>query len=288
MKRIILLVASISIIFLIGCSRSRAEKIASLKDAYFKIVEKNLKNEEIDNKYLKVLLQGYEYTKDKAFRMDEGNIDGSDYVQQPYVFINGDEKLVLTHSNFNNKEQIQPLYSIKKNNNEVTISYQDSKSELNHKNGASKHDFMFTLISDNIKIHQQISNKLHNDKEKWDKIYNQISANIAKNNNIDILEIDRLIGGKYFSQEYQESLNSTINLNIKEYIFENNDETLMVKYLKDKNKILEVFYNDKESGTVKTTMDKKLLNEQEKLHTGIITYINNKEFQKELFNDVIK
>ncbi|MPM62120.1 hypothetical protein SDC9_108986 [bioreactor metagenome] len=284
MKRIILLVTSIAIIFLIGCSRSREEKAKSLKDAYFKIVEKNLKNEEIDNKYLKVLLEGYNYTKDKAFRMDDGNLDGSDYVQQPYVFMNGDEKLVLIHTNFDNKEQIQPLYSIKKNNNEVTISYQDSKSELNHQDDSSKHDFMFTLISDNIKIHQHISNKLHHDKERWDKIYNQISANIAKNNDIDILEIGQLIGGKYFSQEYQESLNSTI----KEYIFENNDETLMVKYLKDKNKILEVFYNDKESGTIKTTMDKKLLNEQEKLHTGIITYINNKEFQKELFDDVIK
>lgn len=288
MKRIILLVISIAIIFLIGCSRSRAEKTESLKDAYFKIVEKSLKNEEIDNEYLKVLLQGYEYTKDKAFKMDEGNLDGSDYVQQPYVFINGSEKLVLIKSNFNNKEQIQPLYCIKKNNNEVTISYQDSKSGLNHENGSSKHDFMFTLISNNIKIHKKISNKLHHDKESWDKIYNKISTDIAENNNIDILEIDRLIGEKYFSQEYQESLNSTINLNIKEYIFENNDETLMVKYLKDKNKILEVFYNDKESGTIKTTMDKKLLNEQEKLHTGIITYINNKDFQKELFDDVIK
>lgn len=288
MKRIILLVISIAIIFLIGCSRSRAEKTESLKDAYFKIVEKSLKNEEIDNEYLKVLLQGYEYTKDKAFKMDEGNLDGSDYVQQPYVFINGSEKLVLIKSNFNNKEQIQPLYCIKKNNNEVTISYQDSKSGLNHENGSSKHDFMFTLISDNIKIHKKISNKLHHDKESWDKIYNKISTDIAENNNIDILEIDRLIGEKYFSQEYQESLNSTINLNIKEYIFENNDETLMFKYLKDKNKILEVFYNDKESGTIKTTMDKKLLNEQEKLHTGIITYINNKDFQKELFDDVIK
>lgn len=288
MKRIILLVTSIAIIFLIGCSRSRAEKAESLKYAYFKIVEKNLKDEEIDKKYLKALLEGYEYTKDKAFKMDDGNLDGIDYVQQPYVFMNGDEKLVLIHSNFNNKEQIQPLYSIKKNNNEVTISYQDSKSELNNQYSSSKHDFMFTLISDNIKIHQQISNKLHHDKEKWDKIYNQISTNIAKNNNIDILEIGHLIGGKYFSQEYQESLNSTVNLNIKEYIFENNDETLMVKYLKDKNKILEVFYNDKESGTIKTTMDKKLLNEQEKLHTGIITYINNEEFQKELFDDVIK
>lgn len=288
MKRIILLVISIAIIFLIGCSRLRAEKTESLKDAYFKIVEKSLKNEEIDNEYLKVLLQGYEYTKDKAFKMYEGNLDGSDYVQQPYVFINGSEKLVLIQSNFNNKEQIQPLYCIKKNNNEVTISYQDSKSGLNHENGSSKHDFMFTLISDNIKIHKKISNKLHHDKESWDKIYNKISTDIAENNNIDILEIDRLIGEKHFSQEYQESLNSTINLNIKEYIFENNDETLMVKYLKDKNKILEVFYNDKESGTIKTTMDKKLLNEQEKLHTGIITYINNKDFQKELFDDVIK
>ncbi|MCR8746990.1 hypothetical protein [Romboutsia lituseburensis] len=288
MKRIILLVTSIAIIFLVGCSQSRAEKAESLKDAYFKIVEKNLKNEEIDNKYLKQLLQGYEYTKDKAFRMEGENIDGSDYVQQPYVFINRNEKLVIIHSNFNNKEQIQPLYSIKKNNNEVTISYQDRESELKNKENSSKDDFMFTLISDNIKTHQYISNKLQHDKGKWDKIYNKIANNIAKNNSIDIVEISSLIGDKASSQEYQESLNSPINLNIKEYIFENNDETLMVKYLKDKNKILEVFYNDKESGTIKTTMDKHLLNEQEKLHTGIITYINNKEFQKELFNDSIK
>lgn len=288
MKKVVLLMGSLLFVFLVGCSQYKVEKAKSLEESYFKIVEKSSKNEEINKIYLNQLLSGYEYVKDKKFRVEGENDDGSDYIQQPYIFEHENEKLTLTHSNFNNKEHIEPMYSIINNGEETTISYLESDPEFESKEDKKRNDFIFTTMSNDIKTHQEIAAKLPNNKDKWDKIYKEVSTNIAKNNSISIETIKNLIGEKPSIQEYQDTLNSSINLNLKEYVFENNDETLMIKYLKDKNKIWEIFYNDKESGTIKTTIDKKLLNPKEKLYTGIITYVNTIDIQRELLYKAIK
>ena len=112
MKRTILGLLSLGCILLMGCTQQKVDKVESLRDAYFQIAEKLVTKEEISSKYIKKLLSGYNYKKDEEFKIEGGNIDGSDYIQQPYTFTNGNESLNITHSNFNNEEQIHPLYTL--------------------------------------------------------------------------------------------------------------------------------------------------------------------------------
>ena len=92
---------------------TKTRQIRIIKRCIFSIAEKLVTKEEISSKYIKKLLNGYNYKKDEEFKIEGQNIDGSDYIQQPYTFTNGNESLNITHSNFNNKEQIHPLYSLK-------------------------------------------------------------------------------------------------------------------------------------------------------------------------------
>ena len=93
MKRTILGLLSLGCILLMGCTQQKVDKVESLRDAYFQIAEKIVNKEEISSKYIKKLLNGYNYKKDEEFKIEGQNIDGSDYIQQPYTFTNGNESL---------------------------------------------------------------------------------------------------------------------------------------------------------------------------------------------------
>lgn len=58
----------------------------------------------------------------------------------------------------------------------------------------------------------------------------------------------------------------------------------IVQWLKEKDKILNVFYNDKNTNAINTLIDNKLIDENKKLHTGIIAYVNSFDKQKELLD----
>lgn len=61
----------------------------------------------------------------------------------------------------------------------------------------------------------------------------------------------------------------------------------MIQYVKEKCKIFNVFYNNKNTNTINTVIDNKLINEEEKLHTGIITYVDGVDKQRELLDYII-
>ena len=58
----------------------------------------------------------------------------------------------------------------------------------------------------------------------------------------------------------------------------------MVQYIKEEDKIFNVFYNDKNINSINTITDNKLIDEKKKLHTGIIAYVKGLDKQKELLD----
>jgi len=279
MKRTILgLLSLVGCIALVGCTQQKVETSESLKDAYFQIAEKLVNKEEISSKYIKKLLSGYEYKKDEEFKIEDGNIDGSDYIQQPYTFTNGNESLNITYSNFNNEEQIHPLYNLKDEKGETNLSILIPEID------DTKMRYMYIANRDNLKDHKKLLEKLDNNEGKWRDVYIKVIDNVCSTNDMDIEDIKNLLGVEYSVNEYPYDEKSSLGLNVVEYIFETDDEMFMVQYIKEKDKIFNVFYNDKNTNTINTVVDNKLIDEKKNLHTGICTYVEDFDKQRELLD----
>ena len=261
-----------------GCTQQKVDKVESLRDAYFQIAEKIVNKEEISSKYIKKLLNGYNYKKDEEFKIEGQNIDGSDYIQQPYTFTNGNESLNITYSNFNNEEQIHPLYNLKDEKGETNLSI------LLPEIDDTKMRYMYIANRDNLKDHKKLLEKLDNNEGKWRDVYIKVIDNVCSTNDMDIEDIKNLLGVEYSVNEYPYDEKSSLGLNVVEYIFETDDEMFMVQYIKEKDKIFNVFYNDKNTNTINTLSDNKLIDEKKKLHTGIIAYVKGLDKQKELLD----
>lgn len=278
MKRTILGLLSLGCILLMGCTQQKVDKVESLRDAYFQIAEKIVNKEEISSKYIKKLLNGYNYKKDEEFKIEGQNIDGSDYIQQPYIFTNGNESLNITYSNFNNEEQIHPLYNLKDEKGETNLSI------LLPEIDDTKMRYMYTANRDNLKDHKELLKKLDNNEGKWHDVYIKVIDNVCSTNDMDIEDIKNLLGVEYSVNEYPYDKKSSLGLNVVEYIFETDDEMFVVQYIKEKDKIFNVFYNDKNTNTINTVVDNKLIDEKMNLHTGIITYVEDFDKQRELLD----
>lgn len=278
MKRTILGLLSLGCILLIGCTQQKVDKVESLRDVYFQIAEKIVNKEEISSKYIKKLLNGYNYKKDEEFKIEGQNIDGSDYIQQPYTFTNGNESLNITYSNFNNEEQIYPLYSLKDEKGETNLSILIPEID------DTKMRYMYIANRDNLKDHKKLLEKLDNNEGKWHDVYIKVIDNVCSINDMDIEDIKNLLGVEYSVNEYPYDEKSSLGLNVVEYIFETDDEMFMVQYIKEKDKIFNVFYNDKNTNTINTVVDNKLIDEKKNLHTGICTYVEDFDKQRELLD----
>ena len=278
MKMTILGLLSLGCILLMGCTQQKVDKVESLRDAYFQIAEKIVNKEEISSKYIKKLLNGYNYKKDEEFKIEGQNIDGSDYIQQPYTFTNGNESLNITYSNFNNEEQIYPLYSLKDEKGETNLSILIPEID------DTKMRYMYIANRDNLKDHKKLLEKLDNNEGKWHDVYIKVIDNVCSTNNMDIEDIKNLLGVEYSVNEYPYDEKSSLGLNVVQYIFETDDEMFMVQYIKEKDKIFNVFYNDKNTNTINTVVDNKLIDEKKNLHTGIITYVEDFDKQRELLD----
>ena len=101
---------------------------------------------------------------------------------------------------------------------------------------------------------------------------------------MDIEDIKNLLGVEYSVNEYPYDEKSSLGLNVVEYIFETDDEMFMVQYIKEKDKIFNVFYNDKNTNTINTVVYNKLIYEKKNLHTGICTYVEDFDKQRELLD----
>ena len=278
MKRTILGLLSLVCVLLIGCTQQKVEKSESLRDGYFQIAEKLVTKEEISSKYIKKLLNGYNYKKDEEFKIEGQNIDGSDYIQQPYTFTNGNESLNITYSNFNNEEQIHPLYNLRDEKGETNLSI------LLPEIDDTKMRYMYIANRDNLKDHKKLLEKLDNNEGKWRDVYIKVIDNVCSTNDMDIEDIKNLLGVEYSVNEYPYDEKSSLGLNVVEYIFETDDEMFMVQYIKEKDKIFNVFYNDKNTNTINTVVDNKLIDEKKNLHTGICTYVEDFDKQRELLD----
>ncbi len=142
---------------------------------------------------------------------------------------------------------------------------------------------MYTANSDNLNAHKELLKELDN-KGKWNEVYLKVIDNVCSTNDMDIEEIKNLLGIEYNIDEYPYDEKSNLGLNIVEYIFETDDDMFTVNYIKEKNKIYNVFYNDKNTDTINILVNNKLIDEKNKLHTGIITYVKGLDKQRELLD----
>lgn len=288
MKKKILMIACIVSIFVIGCSQSNIKNADSLEDAYFDILNKNINEERVTKKYLTQLLSGYKYKKGETFKMEGGNLDGSDYIQQPYEFSRENEKLIITHSNYNNVESIEPLYTLTNELGETSISYLGATEEIKGEEELDSNRFMVSNRSFDMNKHIEISNKLNNKKGQWDDIYHIVSNNVVDINDMDIESIKELVKVEPSLEEYEDKLETDLNHKVLVYNFETDEEMLMVEYLKDINKIWRVMYVNKDISTIKNIANKKLLKNEDELHTGILTYVENPDMQRDLLKTTTK
>ena len=123
-----------------------------------------------------------------------------------------------------------------------------------------------------------------NNEGKWRDVYIKVIDNVCSTNDMDIEDIKNLLGVEYSVNEYPYDEKSSLGLNVVEYIFETDDEMFMVQYIKEKDKIFNVFYNDKNTNTINTVVDNKLIDEKKNLHTGICTYVEDFDKQRELLD----
>ena len=214
MKKIISVMLGIMSIFIVGCSSSKVEVASTLEDAYFDILNKNINEEQISEKYLRQLLSGYTYKK-------------------------GEEELDTNR-------------------------------------------FMVSTRSSDMNKHIEISNKLTHKKGQWDDIYHTVSNNVVDINDMDIDSIKKLVRMEPSVEEYEDKLETDSNHKVLVYNFETDEEMLTVEYLRDTNKIWRVMYVDKDSSTIKNIANKHLLKNGAKLHTGILTYVENAKMQRDL------
>ena len=143
---------------------------------------------------------------------------------------------------------------------------------------------MYIANRDNLKDHKKLLEKLDNNEGKWHDVYIKVIDNVCSINDMDIEDIKNLLGVEYSVNEYPYDEKSSLGLNVVEYIFETDDEMFMVQYVKEKDKIFNVFYNDKNTNTINTVVDNKLIDEKKNLHTGIIAYIEGLDKQRELLD----
>jgi hypothetical protein len=287
-KRSLILVIILLTLLMVGCSFERVKSASSLRDGYFEISRKIDSGDKITESYVKKILVGYDCEKGEEFRMEKQNIDGSDYVQRPYIYKDGNETLTVTYSNENGQDIVQPLYEVKDDKGSISIAYTPiNPDEIYNVDGVEqKPSLMFIVTRNNIKSYEKICKLLDNEYDDYEKKYHKISQNIATSNDLTISDVEKLLGFKPVVDEYK--LNEDKSLNVISYFFEKGKAGIGVDFIKEKNKFWQVSYTDNEKFTIKTTIDKDLINKSNKLHTGIATYVESIDDQERLLNEIMK
>ena len=274
MKKLLILMLSLTCLLMVACSE---KPTISLEDGYFQIVKKITAKEEISEKYINDLLKGYDITEGEEFKVAGGNVDGSDYVQRPFVYKDDNSSLSVTYSNYNNENQILPIYTFKDKGGDINLSFTPGLAE--------EGDIYSVMVSrDNLEQHEELCSDLYNNDGKWFEIYMDIIKS-TEDEDMDIKTIKSLTKVEPKVEEYPAT--SSFNLDLTGYTFETEEESLTVQITKD-NQIYGVLYNDLENGFTSSFYDKTLMNKDEKVHTGIIAYVKDLNKQKEVLNYITK
>lgn len=198
------------------------QKAESLDSAYFDIVKKIENKEEIKSEYIKELLEGYTYTEDS-------------FLSQ-HIFNNDSESLIIKSAFENEEEKLSEIsYGAGDGANNVSLEYKAAND--------SRKLYISAIVED-ISLYEKISETVDNKDYKLLKSYNEISKDIATTNNLTVDDVIKKINIEPTSDSYDDINN---NLEITRYIFKNDDETMTVHYIKDKDKLGTVTYSKNES-----------------------------------------
>lgn len=275
-KRSLILVIILLALLMVGSFLERVKSASSLRNGHFEIARKVDSGDEVTESYVKKVLAGYDYKKGREVR-------GSDYVQQSYTYKDGNETLTITYTSQKGKVMVHSLYEVKDDKGSIAIGYTPINPNESYD---QKPVLMVVIISNDIKSYENICKILDNEYDDYEKEYHKIAQNIATLNDLTISDVEKSLGFKPVVDEYE--LSKDKSLNAISYLFEKDKASISVDFIKETNKVLKVSYRDDEKLTLKTTSDKGLINKSNKLHTGVVTYVESLDDQERLLNEILK
>lgn len=274
MKKISIILASLICILSVGCSDT-ATNADSLQDAYFKIGQKLEDKKELTKDEVGTILNGYKYKKGEEVK-DESN----EYSSKLHEFTSNNERLTISDSEYDHESMIELTYELKDNEKEVIALFAPSED-----NTSSNMSTALNVSSSDIKYHEKISNILSKSSTFKDS-YNDIAKKVASDSNTSIDDIKKIIGSEPLVEE--DKVNKNTNVKTTQYGFKEGSEIIYIEYIKEGNRLYSVSYANEENFVIKSVINKRLTDKNEKLYTNIFTYVDSINTQKILLNEMIK
>lgn len=178
MKKVIISLMLSASMFTMGCNNTKIEKPKSLNEAYFSIIEKLDKNEEIKESYINELLSGYE----KENSSDENK---NDYGTEPHVFRNANEMLTIASTTESDEKSTAIFYQVNRENDEIQLAYAPADDgSINN----SEEFFINAVVSDKS-LYEEISKITDIKDGKLLDQYNEIAEDFLMVKDITINDI---------------------------------------------------------------------------------------------------
>lgn len=229
MKRILPFILS-GCIFITGCSAEKNEKIESLKDAYFYIVEKN-EDKEFKVEDVKELLKEYDIQK----------LNQEEFNQTEYICNNNNEKLTIATENNNNENIVRVTYNIEHDAKEEDVS--SSQLSLDYYAYEDSGEFTVSCSTNNIDTFKYISKLIDYKDSSFLKAYNNVVEDMCTENKLTLESIKNKIDEKPTVKNYTEDLLGDNNIfEMTRYLYENKNENMTINYIDKEKKVGRTIY----------------------------------------------
>ncbi|WP_018590719.1 hypothetical protein [Terrisporobacter glycolicus] len=270
MRKIIIVFTLLTCILTIGCSQQKEDKIESIKDVYFDVVQKIENNDVVKVETIKESLQEYNYEQDSGTCI--------------YAFndSNDNETLLIYYNSNEDKTVNKVSYSCKTESNLINLSY-EGIDDANR--------FRISLQTNDINLSEEVCNIVDNKDSNMLNIYNDIAKNMATKNNMSLEDIEKNIGIKPDSHTYKNIYNNDVE--VSRDIYEKGKESLTVDYIDSSKKNIGASYTKSEAeGNVLFTKNiflEELLNDKgEKLSITIHEPVDSFSAQVKITNMFFK
>lgn len=276
MKRILPFIL-ISCIFIAGCSTEKNERIESLKDAYFYIVEKN-EDKEFKIADVKELLKDYDIEEK----------DQTESGRKMYIFSkNENEKLSVSVETAQNESIQNVTYNVIQNNKDREVV---SNVSLNYDISGGFNKFGINCDTKSIDIFKSLSNEIDDKESLFLKVYNKVVEDIFAKNDLTLKKIKEEINTEPLVKNYTENFGDDNKFEITRNRYTNKNEDITINYIDKEKKVGRTIYTklDKDGNALLTKIAyiKNINDKNPNLSIG--AYTKNAKDQEKLLNQVIK
>lgn len=276
MKRILPFIL-ISCIFIAGCSTEKNERIESLKDEYFYIVEKN-EDKEFKIADVKELLKDYDIEEK----------DQRESGRKMYIFSkNENEKLSVSVETAQNESIQNVTYNVIQNNKDREVV---SNVSLNYDISGGFNKFGINCDTKSIAIFKSLSNKIDDKESLFLKVYNKVVEDIFEKNDLTLKKIKEEINTEPLVKNYTENFGDDNKFEITRNRYTNKNEDITINYIDKEKKVGRTIYTklDKDGNALLTKIAyiKNINDKNPNLSIG--AYTQKAKDQEKLLNQVIK